>query len=501
MTWKLSIYLMVMSVGIPAFAIDRFVSPAGNNTSPFDSWETAALDIQSAIFESLPGDIIWVDAGIYDLDDNLNVDGISRILIDKAVTVISAFGPVQTIIKGNNASEASSMRCAWIGSGARLSGFTLIDGGAFTTYGSSGRGGGAYVAAGGQLDNCIIRSCQAVLGGGVAGEHEGSVSNCLIEYNSASADGGGVFKVTVSHSVIQFNNAAQGGGGISSANASHCMIRGNYADRGGGVRGSDEYSGWITIKNCVITDNSVSTIGGGASGDITAINCTFSQNHLNNKGEEANEMVLYNCLIWNNHLNTGAIMWGCDLSNCVHTNSPTVFRDRLGGDFRLHPASPAINISSNAWLTSEDLTGADISGRPRLVNGIVDAGAHEFQGSTDGYVPASWLNSYLLPTNQVANFLDPDGDGFSTWQEFVTGTIPTNGLNYFFLTAHSTSHMISWNTLTNRQYTLYQTQNLMDAPIQPTIAFAPTNEGVMFYPVGTNYPASSYMIGVDIFSP
>jgi hypothetical protein len=55
----------------------------------------------------------------------------------------------------------------------------------------------------------------------------------------------------------------------------------------------------------------------------------------------------------------------------------------------LLPGSPAIDAGDNTVASEWDQRGR---GYPRIVNGIIDIGAFEFQGTTAPPSPARWLN-------------------------------------------------------------------------------------------------------------
>lgn len=133
------------------------------------------------------------------------------------------------------------------------------------------------------------------------------------------------------------------------------------------------------------------------------------------------------------------------------TNAP-VFVDPANGDFHLQATSPCINAGNNenAPLTT------DLDGHTRIVGGSVDIGAYEFQGTG---TPAfyTWLQSYGLPTDGSADYADPDGDGLNNWQEWVTGTNPTNALSVLRLLSAvptSTNVTVMWQSVSGVSYFL-----------------------------------------------
>jgi hypothetical protein len=56
------------------------------------------------------------------------------------------------------------------------------------------------------------------------------------------------------------------------------------------------------------------------------------------------------------------------------------FVNPLKGNFQLRKTSPAINAGDNS---APDLPSTDLAGKPRIVGGVVDMGAYEYQGSEE----------------------------------------------------------------------------------------------------------------------
>jgi hypothetical protein len=79
-------------------------------------------------------------------------------------------------------------------------------------------------------------------------------------------------------------------------------------------------------------------------------------------------------------------------------------------------------------------------------------------------VPYRWMAQYGL-TNSGATFeqaavADQDGDGLTTWQEYITGTDPTNGTSCL-KAVQNTRNTITWSPATGRVYSVYWSTNLV----------------------------------------
>jgi hypothetical protein len=92
-------------------------------------------------------------------------------------------------------------------------------------------------------------------------------------------------------------------------------------------------------------------------------------------------------------------------------------------------------------------------------------------------VPYEWLSGYGLTNYNTDADLDQDMDGLKTWQEYIAGTVPTNG-DSCFKASQNTRNTISWSPVSGRVYSVYWTTNLMNG----------------FQPLETNilYPQNSY---------
>ncbi len=113
-------------------------------------------------------------------------------------------------------------------------------------------------------------------------------------------------------------------------------------------------------------------------------------------------------------------------------------------------------------------------------------------GTTPVPVPFAWLDQYPVLLSQasgdyeVAAFADADGDGHVAWQEYVTGSVPTNRESVLRtrIGVSNGSPWIAWapDLGTARVYTVAGKTNLTDA------AWGPTNNGSGFFRVRVDLP-------------
>jgi hypothetical protein len=75
-------------------------------------------------------------------------------------------------------------------------------------------------------------------------------------------------------------------------------------------------------------------------------------------------------------------------------------------------------------------------------------------------VPYSWLAGFGLTNYEADCVLDQDLDGLKTWQEYIAGTVPTNGSSVL-KAAQNTRNVVTWTAQSNRVYSVYWSTNLM----------------------------------------
>ncbi len=141
----MSLVLLFFSVTLCATARTLYVDiDSPNPTPPYESWDTAAREIQQAIDEADDHNTIRVAAGTYDTGfrgAGGAYSNTTRVVLDHPVVVRSEEGAANTFIVGDNDPE---IRCAYVCSNAILRGFTLTNGCA------AGAGGGVLCETGGR---------------------------------------------------------------------------------------------------------------------------------------------------------------------------------------------------------------------------------------------------------------------------------------------------------------------------------------------------------------
>ncbi len=209
--------------------------------SPYSGWPSAAATIQDAIDAANAGDFVLVTNGIYATGGTAMAgDLTNRAALNKAVVVGSVNGSAATVIQGAwdpaGTNGPLAVRCAWLGSGASLYGFTLR-GGATRNAGdalSLQSGGGIWCYSTSNLVSaCVLTNNTASTNGG--GAYQGWLQRCFVLDNSAYL-GGGAYGSLLTSSFVSSNSAFEGGGAIYST-LFNCTVTANNAApyQGGGV--------------------------------------------------------------------------------------------------------------------------------------------------------------------------------------------------------------------------------------------------------------------------
>jgi len=385
--------------------------------------------------------------------------------------------------------------------GGGVYGGTIIS--CILTNNSAGYSGGGV--EGSVVRDCVIINNSAGSGGGVAGS---VVRDCVIINNSAESGGGGAAYCD-SFDTKFVGNQAWSGGGVVSGTHINCTFEGNQAGNIGGGVASDATT--AMLKNCFFLNNTAGNYGGGAYGCILEA-CRFSGNTAS-FGGGASECILQNCVLTGNRASYGGgaaadlmeastnrnIMRNCTVAyntaevgggilghmaynsiiidntasqqlncssstniNCCTypmpnygsnniTSSPE-FLDADSGKLQLQSNSPCINAGANRFVQST----LDLAGNARIFGRTVDIGAYEY--SLIDLSPFQlWLQSFGLPTDGSADYIDSDQDGFNNADEWVCSTNPTNRLSRLqMLNAERTDlgWTVTWKSVARVKYIL-----------------------------------------------
>ena len=323
-----------------------------NPVPPYLSWATAATNIQDAVFHASFADTVLVTNGIYATGGFSN-SGSNRVFLFSNIKLQSVNGPAATTIQGywvpGTTNGSSAVRCVYVSSGSTLSGFTLTQG---ATTSGGGQGGGVWCSSQSSLvTNCVIAGNAGAVG---AGAYSGTLVNCKLTNNIAFGLGWG--------------------GGANGSILINCLLTGNRTDYRGAA-----------AANCALSSCTVAT----NIGQTTSVE----------------SCKLTNCISYYNTPDNGSIGQGNNYNSCCTIplpssgantiTNPPAFLNLAGGDFHLMPTSPCINAGSNSFIS----LATDLDNNPRVVAGVVDLGAYEFQS------PLRYVNiSNAAPVSPYTNW-------------------------------------------------------------------------------------------------
>jgi hypothetical protein len=436
-----------------------YVATNGNDAANGLGWATARRTIQSAVDRAYPGDTVVVSNGVYAIGSRTvgSASLPNRVVIPNGITVASMNGPEDTIIEGQGQMGNSAVRCAYVGANAVLSGFTLSNGATRASsalYFEDMAAGGVYCEIGAVVTNCTITRNWADTAGGAyqgtlndcvlsdnfaerwgGGARASTLNHCVLSGNSAGLQGGGVFRGTLMYCTVSGNDAGDEGGGAIFAALSHCTVSGNWAGFLGG--GADS----CTLTNCTLTGNviTVSNGGGGGASRSTLVSCTVRGNRageFNGVGGGTFGGSAKNSIVYGNEANyendfeqTGPYVnhYSTDFEASCTAPLPDSGAGNITGDplfvgwndLHLQSNSPCIDAGNNSYVVGD----TDLEGNLRIVNGIVDMGAFEYQGpEPTGY--EAWAAAI---TNGQTNYHDSaTGGGYPNLLKYATGSSPTN---------------------------------------------------------------------------
>lgn len=268
------------------------------------------------------------------------------------------------------------------------------------------------------ITNCLVENNEATVdGGGGIGLYSNSdalLSNVTIRNNTAKTYGGGVSVWNPSASatgpsftdvIIEGNNADENAGGMnvldSSIQMSRSIIRDNIAAARAGLylKALNGGSTFSVISNSLIANNIANGIYGG--GGITLFtgakakifNSTIVNNRHNGSITSSGGILNYQSEVEI----VNSVLWGNDPSDSLINNAEITYSIISGGhtgegnidaypvfisptDFHLDDQSPAIDAGNNTAVNSS----LDLGGNRRINNGTVDMGAYEYPFVTDG---------------------------------------------------------------------------------------------------------------------
>ena len=142
-----------------------------------------------------------------------------------------------------------------------------------------------------------------------------------------------------------------------------------------------------------------------------------------------------------------------------------VLIDRISGETGWLKESVYLTNGTHTllWCYMKDGLDLDLVGEDR---GWVD----QVVGPWVSVIPLAWLDQYGLARNGADDFVDTDHDGFTTWQEWFAGTVPTNAQSLLRLEGAtpdpgSDGFRVRWQSVIGKRYWVGSCTNL-HVPLQ-----------------------------------
>ena len=438
--WLMGAGVVLLGARLAAAAV-WYVSPWGSDLASGQALNEAFQTLQYAVDRSSAGDVIYADQGTYNLGSATGYPETSpvavRVAVYKAVELESLFGAETTIIEGAPNAEVNkcgpnAMRGVYLGSGARLRGFTVRNGHTSDTPGDMrfDSGGGIYAMDGSYIYDCVIEECSALFAGG--GAYGGEYNRCRFVRNSniqgGMGVGGGVSSARLYHCQIVsndvvgaslFSNFGAHGGGASYSTLYNCYVEGNRVlnGLGGGLYQCTAYNG-VILNNDVdmLNPDDVSPYrgyGGGVYGG-QMFNCTIALNTTTKEGggvagvtNGVNCVIVDNLAPWgNNNCLQSALTYSSSQPAPAGTGNILCTRQFVGastGNYHLAASAPCRDAGQ--WMAWMESWPWDFDRNLRISGAAVDMGAYEYVASAawdegyqdlgGGWRRLSWFGDYV----------------------------------------------------------------------------------------------------------
>jgi alpha-tubulin suppressor-like RCC1 family protein len=411
----------------------RYVRQNGGGNG--GSWENASGDLQ-AMINAEGAEQVWVAAGEYKPASGQSFS------MKEGVKIYGGFSSEGTpaftdrnwnqnvtTLKGNGKSVIVNDNNG-LTNAALLDGFTII--------------GGSAVTGGGMLNHLSYPL----------------INRCIFKANNATVWGGGIYNdgpgsTTIVNSLFIQNTAQSGGAAFSYQNAkprfTNVTLVNNTADQNGGAL--HNYEGAETeLVNAIVWGNVQST--------------SSSQLYTSGPGKtKAYFSVLEG--------GENAII-GDKESVQVFSLDP-LFVDPVNGNFTLQGCSPALNIGTGGVLNGFT---TDLNGNSRFFDGIVDAGAYEYQAASltgaDRLAVNGYTTSVDISSGQIYDIQAADDACRSVAVISSEGDTPVSGIVHITTHIDNTVQTYNGSPYLQRYYDMSPATNSTTATARVTLYFTQT---------------------------
>ena len=439
-----------------------YVKPGANGSCT--SWEDAC-ELQTALFNAVAGDQIWVSAGTYKPTTTTNCEATFQLksgvaiyggfpatggeMVERDWEAYNATLSGDIGISGDNADNSYHVVTgSWVDATAILDGFTITAGNANGVF-PDNYGGGMLIDSGSPtLSNLVYSSNSALFGGGLSNIYSSNPVMTQVTFvgNSASEYGGGMYnKYSSSPSLTNLtfvNNSAKYGGGLANNdNSSPTLSESHFAENSADVSGGGIWNynnSNLTLTDVIFSRNSALNGGGiwNEESVLTLMQASFESNSAMQGGGGikfhlcGNDSILQNVTFSNNSADSR----GGGLLN--HYSSPRLvnvtFTENFsnfdgGGIFNEYHSHPTMT-NSILWENTPDQIVNDSNSSMLVTYSIIQRG-YIGEGNLDlnpllGNLQnnGGFSETHALPTESPA--VDAGNPDLSTCPETDQRTLP-----------------------------------------------------------------------------
>jgi len=180
------ILLLVLTISSLTITAQTHVRPTATGNGTGANWANATT-LENAVATAVSNQVIWVQAGTYNLTATL--------VVPQGVKIYGGFAGTETAIRQRNSATGPTILDAnnnfgavTLENNAVMSGFIIENGKAKTPIRANG--GGVLMRAGSRLESSkVLNNMAANYGGGIFVEADAVIVNSVIAYNSAGING------------------------------------------------------------------------------------------------------------------------------------------------------------------------------------------------------------------------------------------------------------------------------------------------------------------------
>lgn len=397
----------------------RFAAPVAVGLGDCSSWANACT-LQQALSVAVSGDQLWVKTGVHK-------PGLARSDAFALKTGVVIYGGFPVTATGFFTERAPALFVTVLS--GDIDNNDAVDARGVVTDATGIVGFNSYhvvtangVDATARLDGVTITAGQADapaepdnIGGGLHSVNADAALDNVSFMGNLARSGGAIFAdagsdLTLRGLVLIGNRAVDvGGGALHSRNSApsltNVFMARNTAPFGGALYNDGSSP---TVVNAVFSANQATNVGGAIlnqnASNLHLVNATLHANGAVIRGgglyNLGSQPTLINVILWGNTapqqaqvsdditatttITTSLVQGGWSGVGIIDADPRFVDADGVDNisgtaddDLRLQSTSPALNVGANAALPGGVTT--DLNGQPRIVQGVVDLGAYEFQ--------------------------------------------------------------------------------------------------------------------------